>query len=95
MNILFTGARSGIAKSTIDRLASAARSRVSFKYMWYSDSDYSRVTLTKTGDAWEYFGDEAGSAYATYNIDGKKYVIVHVGPYDQSPEKTYAVKRNW
>ena len=79
------------SKSTVKKLAQAARKKVSFSQYAWGEGNWDNISLMGK-DGWF---DIKGDAWAAVDASGTKYVIVHKYETEKSPEKYYAVKASW
>lgn len=79
------------SKSTVKKLAQAAKKKVSFSYYAWGENNFSYVSLTGK-DTWF---DIRGGAWAAVDAGGTKYVIVQKYATEKSPDKYYAIKTKW
>lgn len=79
------------SKSTIKKMATAARKKIKFTTYIWSDGNWEDVTLTGNDTWW----DIKGNAWPAVDAGGTKYVIAQKYATEKSPEKYYAIKAKW
>lgn len=79
------------SKSTVKKLAQAAKKKVSFSQYAWGEGNWNYVSLMGK-DNWF---DIKGGAWAAVDAGGTKYVIVQKYATEKSPDKYYAIKAKW
>lgn len=79
------------SKSTVKKLAQAAKKKVSFSQYAWGEGNWEYITLMGKDSWW----DIKGGAWPAVDAGGTKYVIVQKNATEKSPEKYYAVKAKW
>lgn len=79
------------SKSTVKKLAQAARKKISASQYSWADGNWDVVVLLGK-DGWL---DSKGAAWAAVDAGGTKYVIAQKYATEKSPEKYYAIKAKW
>lgn len=79
------------SKSTVKKLAQAAKKKVSFSQYAWGEGNWSYISLMGK-DNWF---DIKGGAWAAVDAGGTKYVIVQKYATEKAPDKYYAIKTKW